>query len=29
MFCETVGNPAGNVCDLEALATSRTATACR
>jgi O-acetylhomoserine (thiol)-lyase len=21
MFCETVGNPAGNVCDLEALAT--------
>ena len=20
MFCETVGNPAGNVCDLEALA---------
>ena len=25
LFCETVGNPAGNICDLEALARSRTA----
>ncbi len=30
VFCETVGNPAGNVCDLEAhRRMSRTAPACR
>ena len=29
VFCESVGNPALNVVDLEALSASRTATACR
>ena len=29
IFCESIGNPLGNVTDLAALATSRTATASR
>ena len=29
VFCESVGNPAGNICDIEALAASPIATACR
>ena len=29
VFCESVGNPAGNVCDIEALASVAHGTACR
>jgi O-acetylhomoserine/O-acetylserine sulfhydrylase-like pyridoxal-dependent enzyme len=29
VYCESVGNPAGNVADIEGLAVSRTSTVCR